>query len=132
MNLEVLLALEERIFEKLKVASFGIVKEIYQNRNVAKVLLIPNKNGFEEIECVYGDNCDLVELDKEKKLVIRKLQVGDVVIILFTDNYGSDQALKKSLSDFIYKKDEDKAQHSLTNGVILGVFKKYQTKEIKE
>lgn len=131
MDLEVLLALEERIFEKLKVASFGIVKELYQNRNFAKVLLIPNKNGFEEIECVYGDNCNLVELDKEKKLVIRKLQVGDIVVVLFTDNYGSDQALKKSLGDFIYQKDEGRVSHYLTNGVILGVFKKYQVKEIK-
>lgn len=107
-ELDVLLALKENIFKNLKVGSFGQVKSINEEENIASVVLFP----------AYKDNIEItISVSICKSVIVKE---NDIVVVIFLDN-NFKQSLRQTLkqqkrsnlnSDII-------EMHSINYGVII-------------
>lgn len=111
--LGVLLALEERIMNKLKVSTFGVVQHLDTTKKKCYVQPFPNDyNTNAQIECVYNDT---LEID---------LTEGSVVIVMFMDKDFRKELELILNGSTITQLPQSKMLHTELNGVIVQIYKK--------
>jgi len=112
--LSVLLALEERIFRKLQVASLGVITKIDSSKKECGVRLFPSDEGTSsnEISCKYAES---LETD---------LTLGSIVVVLFLNKDTRNNLL-------LFENDIDntiinsiRSTHTEKNGVVIQIFRK--------